>query len=145
MIYIESIKPAANTTEKNAISKTFKVWKGVIHSIDVLIPPGHAGLAKLQIYHEGHIIMPTNEDEFISGGDSVIRGKFFIDLKNLTNDIFLKAWNDDDTYDHEFIIHMGVLPKFALLAAGATEGIVRSLKSLFLRERPPIPGPPEGT
>lgn len=137
MIYIESIKPSASTTEKNAKLQTFKVWKGVIHSIDVFIPAGHYGLAKLQIYHEGHIIMPTNEDEFVSGNGSWVRGKFFIDLKNLTNDIQLKAWNDDDTYDHEFIVHLGVLPKFALLFVGATEGIVKSLKSLFLREGRP--------
>ncbi len=137
MLYIEPIKPPANTTEANPLVKTFKVWKGVIHSIDIFIPSGHKGLAKLQIFHEGHIIMPANEDEFISGNRGWVRGKFFIDLKNLTNDIFLRAWNDDDTYDHEFIVHMGVLPKFALLTVGATEGLVRSLKSLFLREKRP--------
>ena len=119
MLYIESIKPSASTTERNAISKTFKVWKGVIHSIDIFIPSGHKGLAKLQIFHGGHIIMPVNDDEFISGNGSWVRGKFFIDLQNDINDIFLKAWNDDDTYDHEFIVHIGVLPKFALLAVGA--------------------------
>ncbi len=137
MIYIESIKPVKNTKEATPKVQSFKVWKGVIHSIDIFIPSGHKGLAKLQILHEGNIIMPAHEDEFISGDGIWVRGKFFIDLKNLTNDIFLRAWNDDTTHDHEFIVHLGVLPKFALLFVGATEGIVRSLKSLFLRERSP--------
>jgi len=132
MIYIETIKPSANTSEINALIKTLKVWKGVIHSIDIFIPSGHSGLAKLQIFHGGHIIMPTNEDEFISGDDTFIRGKFFIELKKQTNDLFIKAWNDDDTEAHEFIIHIGVLPKFALIPVGSTEGITKSLRSLFL-------------
>ena len=133
MLYVKNITATKNTAKQNYETTTIKVWKGVIHEIDIFIPSGHRGLAKLQIYHGNHIIMPTNEDGFVSGDNNTIQGRFFIDLKKEINLIEIRVWNDDDTYDHEFIIRIGVLPKFALLPIGATEGMLASLRALVIR------------
>jgi len=133
MLYVSNISTDASTTKQNYKSTIIKVWKGVIHEIDILIPSGHKGLAKLQVFHGGHIIMPTNEDGEVKGNDSVINGRFFIDLKKEVNLIEVRTWNDDTFHVHEFIVRIGVLPKLALVQVGATEGIIESIKSLVIR------------
>jgi len=131
MLYVKNLSIAVGKTQASPATDTIKIWRGVIHSIDVFIPPSHSGLAKLQIYHGGHIIMPTNQDGYISGNDTTVSGKFFIDLNKDVNVITLSGWNDDDTWPHEFIVMIGVLPKWILMPSLMIQSAIEGLQNLF--------------
>lgn len=132
MLYVKEISTDANTIRTAPKKTVIKIWRGVIHSIDVLIPAGHKNLCRLQIKRGNIPIMPTNEDGYISGDDSLVQGKFFHDLKGEVNTLTAYTWNLDDAKSHTFIVRIGVLPKWYLLPIGAAEGIVTALRSLFV-------------
>lgn len=131
MLYVKSLDVAVGKTQTSPATTTVKVWRGIIHSIEVFIPPGHNGLAKLQIYHGAHIIFPTNQDGYISGDKTTVKGKLYIDLKKKVNVIKLVGWNDDETYSHEFIVRIGVLPEDVLLPELKLIKAITELKGMF--------------
>lgn len=133
MLYVKDVAVPANTSKQNWQRTELIVWKGVIHHIEVETRAGHRWLARLQVFHGGHVIMPTNEDGFISGDGDTVGGKFFIELEKETNQINIMTWNLDDTYAHTFTIRMQVLPKWALMPVGAYEGVIAALRSVFVR------------
>lgn len=132
MKYIKTISTPITTYATKPMTTKLKVWKGVIHEIEVEIPPGHAGLTKLQIFVGGHIIFPTNEDDYITGNGSVVKGRFFIELGKGTNVIDIKTWNTDETISHKHIVRIGVLPKGILMPEIMLSQIMESLTRLFV-------------
>lgn len=131
MLYVKEISTPITTYATSPKTTKLRIWKGVIHKIDVLIPAGHAGLAKLQIFIGGHIIMPTNEDGYISGDDTTVPGKFFIDLERDISTAIIKTWNTDDTFAHTFIVRISVLPRWILIPQIMVTKAIEGLVGLF--------------
>ena len=115
MQYIKTITTPIDDYVTTPKTTKLKIWKGVIHEMEVEIPPGHAGLTKLRIYLGGHIIFPTNEDDYITGNGSIVKGKFFIELGKGENVLDIKTWNEDEAYEHTHIVRISVLPKLILM------------------------------
>lgn len=135
MLYVKNILLPFGKTEPEATITKIKVWQGVIHRVEVDFPPGQAGLVKVKLYHGAHPIFPVVEGDPIIGDDQVVGGKMWIDLHKKINIVDVKAWNEDDTYNHTPIIRLWVLPKWVLLPAMATEGIIGALRSLFVGKK----------
>jgi len=113
MIYRFSITTAKSpATSVSAQQCTrLKLRKGVIHKIDIVFPPGCLALLHVHINDALHQVWPTNPSQsFASDSETISFQEYFpIDYEPYE----LQAWtyNDDDTYSHEVIIRIGLLPE----------------------------------
>ena len=108
MLYSTSLTIPANTAENSKAETTLKVSAGTIVKIGILIPPGHAGLAHLQIFDGGHQILPSTEGQNIKGDDIYLPSKEEYELKPGGTILTLKGWNTDTIFQHEFIVYIWI-------------------------------------
>ena len=135
MYYRYEISIPANTSRNNAQRRRIVVHGGIICNVDVLIPAGCAGLAYVRINHGGHPFCPVNDLVWFNGDDTHYQIREFYPLDKTFNTLFIYSYNEDDTYAHTITVGINVLPRWALLPEGATEGVLKSLGSVFLPRR----------
>lgn len=135
MIYTASITVTKNTSESSPITQDIKVTNGIIIGIKTLFPSGCAGLVNVQFLMGAHPIAPSTKGQTFKGDNTLIEFPEFLDISDAPRYITVKAWNLDTLYDHTVEILITQLPPEAIPQMGFVEGIVKSLKTLFLRER----------
>jgi len=135
MIYTASITTSANTSEANAKQTKIKITNGVITQVIIIFPAGCVGLVNVQFFMGGHQFVPSTEGQVLKGNDILITSPEFLEINDAPRIITIKTWNDDDTYDHTVEILITQLEAIAIPQLALAEGIVRSLKNLFIRER----------
>ena len=103
--------PSPATSVLNKQYTRLKLQKGVIHKIDIVFPPGCLTLLHLHINDALHQVWPTNPDEnFASDSETIsFEEHFVIDYEPY--ELQAWTWNDDDTYSHQVIIRIGLLPE----------------------------------
>ena len=87
---------------------------GVIHRVRVRIPPGHQGLAHIYIQHMLKQLYPLNTGEDMHGDDDEVDFRDFYEIHPGFEEFKAYTWNEDDTYQHEFIVGIGILPRWVL-------------------------------
>lgn len=132
MLYSIDITTPKNTPETSKKITKLKVSDGVIHKVGIVFPSGCAGLVKIQMFEGGHQFISSTEGQYLSGDGEVVTIPDFYEIKRAPRYITIKTWNEDDTYDHTLQIRIYMLPKKYLMPAGATEGIIESMRALFL-------------
>ncbi len=113
--YSKVITVPKNTSQNNPFKDTLDIQFGVIHRVHVSIPSGHAGLTGVRLLKSIHQIAPTSGSEWFTGDDSKIEYNEYIEIPEGPFSLNIEAYNEDDTYDHTFIVGVGVLPAWALL------------------------------
>ena len=135
MIYTASIKTNANTAESVAKKTRLKITNGVITQVMILFPAGCAGLVNVQLFMGGHQFVPSTEGQVIKADNQLIVSPEFLAITDEPRIITIKTWNLDETYPHTIEVMVTQLEAIALPQLALAEGIVKSLKNLFLRER----------
>ena len=133
MFYVDDTSTAASVAEADAIDTILPIDKGIIHRVEIQFPPGSAALCHVQIYLHGEQIYPTNLGSSFASDDETITFRDFRDVRKGPLQLLIRRWNDDTTYAHAVAVRVGILPKFVILPAFATEGIIMALRSLFPR------------
>jgi len=99
----------ANTPEETPSTLSLDLEKGIVSRINVIIPPGHAALAGVQIYANTTQILPVagwlkgDRDNLVFDVD------VSIPMIDSAYKLTAKGFNSDDTYPHTFYIRMWVL------------------------------------
>ena len=132
MLHSKHLTLLAGKTEAQATRAKFKVNQGVIYRVWVTFPAGCAGLVKLRMYHEGHPFLPVDKDAYISGDSYVFEYPIFFEIKHQPEIITVEAWNTDEVYDHNIDIQFLIIPKEWVQPVGAYEGIIASMRSIFV-------------
>lgn len=135
MIYTASILTPKNTAEADAKITEIKITNGVITQVMIIFPTGCAGLVNIQFFMGGHQFVPSTEGQVIKADGVLITSPEFLVITDAPRIITVKTWNDDDTFPHTLEVLITQLDPIALPQLALAEGIVRSLKNLFLRER----------
>jgi len=101
----------ANTPPGEPVKSRKGIRTGRIAELHVYLPPGCAGLVGVQIYHREHIIAPSDKGEWIVGDD--IMWPWILDwkMRGGSNHINLVGYNLDDTYSHEVLVAISLLPR----------------------------------
>lgn len=111
MIYRFGITTSANTTEANATETDLPLGHGIIHKIDIYFPPGCSGLLHVVIRDALHQVFPFNRGESFAGNGETISFLEHLSLEAEPYELRAYTWNEDDTYDHDCIIRIGLLKK----------------------------------
>ena len=133
MFYLKTITVPKNTPINNPYKETLLAVKGVIHRVIIVIPPGHLGLTGLRILHESTTIAPSNPDGWFRGDDVRIDYNERYEIKSSPALIEFQAYNLDQTFDHEFVVGIGILPKEYLPEKKAKGKIIEKIKSLLAK------------
>ena len=109
MDYVKEITIPANTLETSKQETTLNVVKGVIHRVRVYFPFGCMGLAKVQIFRGQQQLWPSTDGEYYAGNGTEVDFKEFLEIEATSEDLIIKTWNEDDTYDHTIRVTLSVL------------------------------------
>lgn len=123
MIFEADITIPKDTTRASPKDVRLKIARGIITEFSVLIPPGHAGLAHLAIYHGGHQIAPSIENMDIHGDGMLLDWNEYYEFYQPEYELKLLGWNDDDTYPHTFTVYVVVLPRKGIIATAVADAI----------------------
>ena len=99
-----------NTLETAPFEQNLKISSGILHQVSVVIPPGHACLTGCALDIGLHQIAPTNQNEWFKGDDTRWMYPEYIEIPPGEHELNLRGYNTDDTYDHAFILGVGILP-----------------------------------
>lgn len=101
----------ANTPPGEPVKLRKGIRTGRIAEIHVYFPAGCAGLVGVQIYNREHIIAPSDKGEWIKGDD--VMWPWILDwiMTGGGNYIGLVGYNLDDTYSHEIMVAISLLPR----------------------------------
>lgn len=96
---------AANTTKLSPSWKKLKITKGEIVQWVIFFDPEAANLLHVRVEYHGTSIVPFGGKDWIEGffSDGPITDSILLDTPPYELDIF--AYNEDDTFPHEYYIH----------------------------------------
>ena len=127
MLFTWDINIPKSTTEASPEKETLAIAHGIISWVSVLFPPGCARLAHCQIYHFGQQIFPSRDGMNLAGDTFPIEWNEYYEMYQEPYELWVKAWNEDDTYPHKITIRVAVLPRKAIIALA----MVDAIKSIF--------------
>ena len=120
----------ANTPKDNAERMEVWVKRGVVVRAKIVIPTGHVGLAKMQIWKGEIPILPENPDGWIFGDGEEVEDIPLWIIGEKEEKFTFVGYNEDDTFEHSFIIRFIVLPFeviFPLSLSPAKEQVMQEL------------------
>lgn len=129
--YSFEITIPANTPETTPTVKEIEIEGEILHEIAITVPTGHAGLARLAIFYGIEQLWPTNKGAWFRGDGMEIEWREYWELPNKITKLILKGWNEDEVYEHTFIVKIGVLPKFYVFPEYVVLEFVTLLKTLL--------------
>jgi len=108
MIYRFSIVTPANTPRTSPQKTVLKLDRGLIYRIQFRFPPGPAALLHIYIRRGLRQIWPINPEEAFATDDELIDFEEYYPLTERPYQLEAYTWNEDDTYDHEVIVRIGL-------------------------------------
>lgn len=115
MFYSFSISTPKDTTESNKQETILKLTRGIVHQVDILFPPGPAGLLHLHINAALHQVWPFNViDNFATDNEKITFREHF-EITGAPHELRAYTWNEDDTYPHKVIVRIGILKRQNIL------------------------------
>jgi hypothetical protein len=123
----------ANTSYANRRTTEIKVAGGILHTIYARIYAGNKSAAKFQLKADNYVILPRNEDKWITGDNLNFEFREWLELKTAENDLQLVTWNDSTRYAHEIVLLIGILPKSVIEIEEQYLKNLRMFMSLFRR------------
>lgn len=100
MLFIYRLTIPANTAESDKEQLDFKLPRGTINKVEVAFPAGAMGEAHLQIFHQEHQLFPTVLGESFAWDNASIVWLENYELPEAWNELSLRGWNTDDTFQH---------------------------------------------
>ena len=127
MFYDFDIPIPANTAEDDPYQKELHLTKGVIHRVEIEFPAGCAGLAHLKILKFNAPLWPTNPEGSFHSDNHVIAFNEAYELSTWPYTLTVKAWNEDDTYQHTLKLRLGILPAELIIPEKGLRSILSRL------------------
>lgn len=122
---------AVGTTANAPDWQKLEVRKGTIKQWVIFFDPEAANLLHVRIEYHGLQIMPFSGSMWMVGffSDTPFEDNIELDQPPYELDIF--AYNEDDSYPHEYYIHPIIIPEKPFTVEAPSEGIWAGFKSLF--------------
>lgn len=113
MIYRVGITTGKKGSDTDRVTTEIKLTKGIINRVNLVFPPGCAGLLHVAINHGLHQVWPTNpRGNYATDGETIDFEEFY-ELKYDPFVLTVYTRNEDDAYEHEVIVRIGLLPRTA--------------------------------
>jgi len=108
--YVATITVPPTTPADKPVVEEISMRKGLLHRISIQIPPGHHALAGLRLCYGEMQLFPTEPGTWLRGDDVNLEFEERWMLPEDPTTIRIEGMNQDDTYEHSFIVRLCVLP-----------------------------------
>lgn len=114
MIYEFEITTTTSHTSTNLKKSELKLYKGMIHRLDIISFPGSMGVLYISLFHGGHQLFPSNTGSYFRLGGETFS---FMERYNLKSEPFiLDAYSylyhvDGVSYNHDCLVRVGLLKR----------------------------------
>jgi hypothetical protein len=112
----------AQTTKTAPDKQTLKISKGTIIQWVIYMPEECADLMQFRVYYGGHILLPYNEDFWMHGFFVPTTIPDDVNIDGAPYELDVVAYNDDDSYSHEYNLYVNVEPVEEIVTEEAEEG-----------------------
>ena len=129
MLHKKWFSVPANTTANNPNWQKLKVCKGTIKQWVIFFDPEAADMLHVKVEYHGKQIMPWSESEWLVAffTDAPLMDNIELDSSPYVLDIY--AYNEDDSYPHEYFIHPIIIREKSISATGTTETTWERIKN----------------
>ena len=111
----------ANTTQDNPDKQILMISKGTIAGWIVYFDPEAANLLHVRVEYHGFKILPYGELEAVVGFLNPIPIRESIKIDKDPAELRIIAWNDDDSYPHEYYVHPIIIPPVPVIPTSEEE------------------------
>ena len=125
MHYAPTITAQPNTARESAEELEIYLSRGTLVRGEVYFPRRSQGQLHVCICAGLHQIWPASPDEDIRGEDGAVLFESGYEVADYPYRYLIRAWNDDDTFDHSAIVRFTLVPP-----ADPAEGVVYWLKQI---------------
>ena len=132
MLYIKSISVPANTPPTSPAEDTITIEEEVVLFVSVRFPPGPSGLLKTALFYGDMQLFPSPKGSWAYGDNETVWDLLVWEAPESPVKLTIKAYNEDDTYDHSAIYRIVALNKEEAMFMRATWRLSESLLR-FLR------------
>ena len=132
MLYGDIYSVPANTTASNPSKRIIHVSKGSIKQWVVYSPNEAANLLHVRVSWNGHKILPYGDLLWMYPFDSSSPILENLVIGDFPLDVTIEAYNEDDSYPHEYIIYLVIEPAEPVKVAATGEaGLWERLSAYF--------------
>jgi len=120
------------TDEKTLEEERLKISRGIIRQWFIYAPLEGANLLKIKVFHGDHQLLPYNRDQYIlpsTFNNTPIEEHY--EVFQPPYELVVKAWNEDTKKNHEYNLHVNVVPESVFAMRGVGPGLIERAKSLF--------------
>jgi len=110
-IYTAKLTIPPNTPRDSPVSVSVSLKKAVLTRIFIRIPPGHEALAGLCVKYGRLQLWPAEPGTGLSGDDETLAWDEYFELTPDPTTLTLEGYNEDDKYEHSFLVRFTTLPK----------------------------------
>ena len=110
-LYVTELKIPPNTPKSDPVTTSLELEEPVITKINVLVPPGVWLLAGIQIFYGIHQFLPKPKDTWLVGSGESLTFDVFWDAPGKPYRVIFKGYNEDDTFEHRYIIRISTAPR----------------------------------
>ena len=109
MLYQQTLSLPPATPKTSPIRETLIMSKGTVTKVEIIFPPGCAGLVHLQILHHESIIFPSSPDESFIGDTFPISWSEDFPVTENPFTFVIQGWNLDVRYAHTPVVRFEML------------------------------------
>lgn len=109
MLYIAEITIPPQTPKEDYVTTSLTIEGERVERYQVLIPPGHCGLTGLAIFYGIEQLAPLPSGTWIRGDSETIEWSEYWNIPGRKCELILHAYNEDDSYEHTFIVRVHVI------------------------------------
>jgi len=104
MLFQKTVTIPANTPEDEPLTSEIMLSVGVMKSLRIYYPPGHAGLTHVQVWLQDYQLLPWERGEWATGDDLSIVDNSQRVIYEKPTILKVVGWNEDTQYNHNVYV-----------------------------------------
>lgn len=134
MIYDFEVTVTAGTALATPKESRLKLTHGVIHQLNIDIPPGPRGELYFVILVGGSQLYPHNQGGYFRTDNRLIAFNEYFELTSAPYELTFKGWAPTAAYDHTVHIEVGLIEsKIALASLRVAKGLEKFFTAIGLK------------
>ena len=131
MLFKQYLSIPPNTPMLTPVKAQLSVLKGTITQWLIYSDPEAADLLHFKCSYHGSQLIPFRGGEWVEGFLQPITLTENIELSSPPFVIDVEGYNEDDTFRHEFYMHINIVKHKPIELPGPSEGAIDKFKKLF--------------
>jgi hypothetical protein len=108
MLYQGELVVPPNTLITDTVETELKVIRGTVSQVEVMFPPGSAGLLKVAVFYRRFRLWPTSPDMWFYADNYVFKWGEDFRFDSAPFSLRIVGYNEDELYSHSVIVRLAM-------------------------------------